>query len=215
MTRPATLAPWHTRFPGRIAGSVYAVEPGERIAAAREMADAGVDVHIDMMAEAEGLPAGVSLAELTGIADAVDPARLGVHLIGSPDFVGATLPTVLAHRPATVFLPWASFTESRAQAVRAAGGAAWIAVWDEWDGAAPGWPATPDGVLVMLIEPGTRDACRTDRLDLVAACAPLSVIVDGGVTEVVAPQCLRAGAESMVVGRALLPGPSKGHTHDS
>ncbi|WP_422746755.1 ribulose phosphate epimerase [Mycobacterium sp. WMMD1722] len=213
MTPTTILAPWHERFGGRIAGSVYAVAPRQRIAAARDLAGAGLDVHVDVMAEAEGLPAGVSLAELSRIAGVVDSARLGVHLIGSPAFVDATLPAVLAHRPATVFLPWAAFSAPRVQAVRAAGGAAWIAVWDEWDGSPPVWPETPDGVLVMLIEPGTADRARTDRLGIVSACAPqLPVIVDGGVTEDLAPLCITAGVESMVVGRALLPDPAKGRT---
>jgi pentose-5-phosphate-3-epimerase len=216
MTATTPLAPWHEQFPGRIAGSIYAVEPAERAVTAAAMAAAGLDIHVDVMAENEGLPAGVSLAELTDIAAAVAPARLDVHLIGSPGFVDATLPAVLDTRPAKVFLPWAAFTEQRAHAVRAAGSSAWIALWREWDGltgVSPRWPAAPDGVLVMLIEPGTRNRCRVDRLGIVTACAPqLPVIVDGGVTEDIAPLCLSAGVESMVVGRGLLPDPSKGST---
>lgn len=212
MTAPAALAPWHQEFPGKLAGSVYAVAPPHRIAAARAMAEAGLDIHLDVMAADEGLPAGVSIGELAAITDAVGPSTADVHLIGSPAFVDATLPEVLAHRPAKVFLPWAAFTDERAATIRDAGGAAWIALWQEWDGiTTPRWPATVDGVLVMLIEPGTRDRCRLDRLGIVAACAAeLPVIVDGGVTEDIAPLCLTAGVASMVVGRALLPGPTTG-----
>lgn len=212
MTAATALAPWHRDFPGLLAGSVYAVAPAARIPAARALCDAGIGVHVDMMATGEGLPAGVSAAELADLAAAVGPSRLEVHLIGSPDFVDAALPDVLAHAPAKVFLPWAAFTAERADAVRAAGGAAWIALWQEWDGTGvPAWPAAPDGVLVMLIEPGTRDRCRTERLAVVSACAHrLPVNVDGGVTEDIAPLCVTAGAESMVVGRALLPGTADG-----
>jgi pentose-5-phosphate-3-epimerase len=114
-----------------------------------------------------------------------------------------------------VFLPWTAFTERRADALRAAGSSPWIALWQEWDGVvAPPWPASPDGVLVMLIEPGTTDSCRIDRLGIVTACASenpgIPVVVDGGITEDIAPLCVTAGVESMVVGRALLASPAPG-----
>lgn len=209
--RAARIAPWHTRFPQRLAGSVYAVSPSERPQTATALGEAGLEVHVDLMAAGEGLPVGVGLDELRVIAKRVSSERIGVHLIGSIDFVDEVLPTVLETRPAKVFLPWAAFTEHRATLVRAAGSSPWIALWTEWDGAGtPPWPTQPDGVLVMLIEPGSSDACRLDRLELATACAAvLPVIVDGGVTEDVVPLCIAAGVESMVVGRALLA-PSKG-----
>lgn len=209
----AQLAPWHQHFPGQLAGSVYAAAPESRVDAAQALSAAGLDVHVDVMAEAEGLPAGVSLAELNRIADTVDSARIGVHLIGSPDFVDTILQSVLAVRPAVVFLPWAAFSTERVDAIRAAGSQAWVALWREWDGldesSAPVWPSRPDGVLVMLIEPGTKDRCALGRLAVVTACAGnLPVAVDGGVTESVAELCVTAGASSIVVGRALLAGAS-------
>ncbi|MGE2716918.1 ribulose phosphate epimerase [Mycolicibacterium litorale] len=212
MTAVAAPAPWHREFPGRLAGSVYAVAPGARASAARALRDAGIGVHVDVMAQDEGLPAGVGQTELADIAAAVGPSVLDVHLIGSPAFVDTALPEVLAHAPAKVFLPWAAFTAERADVIRDAGASAWIALWREWDGAgSPAWPAPPDGVLVMLIEPGTRDRCRTERLAIASACAAHSpVMVDGGVTKDIAPLVIRAGVESMVVGRALLPGPADG-----
>jgi hypothetical protein len=202
------LAPWHQEFPGLLAGSVFAA-PSARVDAAQTLAGNGIDVHIDVMAASEGLPPGVSLAELQMISTSVDRDRIGVHLIGSSDFVDAVLPKILALRPGVVFLPWHAFSIERALAIRASEGSAWIAIWREWDGIGdPHWPADPDGVLVMLIEPGTRDLCRLDRLDLVTACttmfAELPVAVDGGVTEEIAPLCAAAGARQMVVGRALL-----------
>lgn len=202
------LASWHAEFPGLLAGSVYAAN-GSRVAAAQTLADTGIDVHVDVMAVSEGLPAGVSLDELQRISAVVPSERIGVHVIGSKDFVDAVLPKILAVHPGVVFLPWQAFTTERADAIRAAGGAAWIAVWREWDGLGePQWPAEPDGVLVMLIQPGTRDRCRLDRIGLVTACtarfSELPVAVDGGVTEDVAPLCAAAGVRQMVVGRALL-----------
>ena len=207
------LASWHTGYASTLAGSVYAA-PGSRVAAAQVLADSGLDVHVDVMAASEGLPPGVSLADLQAISAVVDRVRIGVHLIGSVEFVDAVLPKILPLSPGVVFLPWHAFTVERAEAVRAFGGSAWIAVWREWDGlGTPKWPADPDGVLVMLIEPGTRGHCRLDRLGLVTACtttmselpgAPLPVAVDGGVTEEVASLCVAAGVHQMVVGRALL-----------
>jgi hypothetical protein len=202
------LASWHTEFPGLLAGSVYAAN-GSRVAAAQTLADTGIDVHVDVMAVSEGLPAGVSLDELQRISAVVPSERIGVHVIGSKDFVDAVLPKILAVHPGVVFLPWQAFTAARADAIRAAGGSAWIAVWREWDGLGePQWPAEPDGVLVMLIQPGTKDRCRLDRIGLVTACtaqfSELPVAVDGGVTEDVAPLCAAAGVRQMVVGRALL-----------
>jgi hypothetical protein len=205
------LASWHTRFGGRLAGSVYAAAPGSRVVAAHALSTADLDVHVDVMDEADGLPAGVSLAELREIADTVHPARVGVHVIGSPDFVDDVLPEILAVRPSVVFLPWPAFTQSRADAVRATGAEAWVALWREWDkldGSTSPWPAPPDGVLVMLIEPGSRDRCDVGRLGLVTACSGgLPVAVDGGVTESVAELCVIAGASAVVVGRALLCDP--------
>lgn len=212
MTALATPAAWHRDFPGLLAGSVYAMPPGARVQAARELCAAGIGVHVDVMADGEGFPRGIEAAELAGIAAAVGPSRFDVHLIGSPAFVDTALPRVLAHAPAKVFLPWAAFTDERAAAIRAAGASAWVALWREWDGFGdPEWPSAPDGVLVMLIEPGTRGRCRSERLAVATACAASHpVIVDGGVTEDIAPRCITAGAESMVVGRALLPGPADG-----
>jgi pentose-5-phosphate-3-epimerase len=209
VTAAQPIARWHTRFSCQLAGSVYAAAPGSRVDAAKALSDAGLDVHVDVMAETEGLPAGVSMAELADIVSAVGPSRVEVHLIGSAEFVDTKLLRVLQLRPAKVFLPWDAFTERRADALHAVGCSAWIALWREWDGldhsAAPPWPARPDGVLVMLIEPGSRDKARVGQLAVVTACAgDLPVAVDGGVTEPVADLCVAAGASGVVVGRALL-----------
>lgn len=208
MTAATDLAPWHERFRGRLAGSVYAAPSGSRVVAAQALAAKGIRVHVDVMAETEGFPAGVSMAELADIVAAVGAPRVEVHLIGSAEFVDTKLLRILQLRPAKVILPWDAFTERRADALRAADISPWIALWREWDGfdpTTPPWPGTPDGLLVMLIEPGSRDRCSVDRLDVVAACSGiLPVSVDGGVTESVAELGVAAGARSIIVGRALL-----------
>lgn len=200
------LAPWHRRHPGCITGSVYAGAPSERIPLVRTMSEAGLTVHVDVIDDGHGGDRGIDMAGLRDIAAVVPEGNLEVHLIGSPDFVDERLRDILACAPTRVFLPWASFTNPRAGAVRTSGAGAWITVWDEWTGLGePHWPAAPDGVLVMLIEPGTRDTAGIDRLAIVTACASgLPVAVDGGVTEQLAALCVSAGAQSMVVGRALL-----------
>jgi len=74
----------------------------------------------------------------------------------------------------------------------------------------PGQSAVLSLTLLLSPEPGTAGTCLPDRIAIAAACAAeLPVIVDGGVTEEVAPLCVTAGVESMVVGRALLA-PAKG-----
>lgn len=212
------IAPWHTDYPGLLAGSVYAAPPQRRSEFAAELVDAGLGVHVDVMAESEGLPAGVSLDECHEISERIGPSRLEIHLIGSAEFAENTLPALLDLQPARVFLPWAAFTARRAAEIRAAGSTAWITIWQEWTdrrrGEEPHWHAPPDGALVMLIEPGTSAHCRPARLGIAASYATwLPVIVDGGITEDIAPLCVTAGVEAMVVGRALLaetPGTEKG-----
>ena len=82
-----------------------------------------------------------------------------------PDRLRPTSSTPCCRRSSRCAPGWCSCRgrpspRSGPHAIRAAGGAAWIAVWREWDGARRStWPTDPDGVLVMLIEPGTRDRC--------------------------------------------------------
>ncbi len=206
MTPTLRLTSWDPQLADKVAGSVYAVPSAQRPAAARALVAAGLDVHVDLVADGDGPRPGVSLAELRDIAAVIAPDRLGVRVLGTPDVVDAVLPAVLATRPAKVFLPWHAFTDERANAVRESGSAAWVALWNEWDGiGAPAWPARPDGALVVLIEPGAAGLCLLGRFGVATACAAeLPVIVDGGITEELAPLCITAGAQSLVVGHALL-----------
>jgi hypothetical protein len=57
------IAEWRNRFPGRIAESAFPVSAMERARTARDLADAGLDVHVDMMASGEGLPVGLGVTE--------------------------------------------------------------------------------------------------------------------------------------------------------
>jgi len=197
------LALWHRNFPGLIAGSIHEVAPADRPALARLLSAHGLTVHVHATS-------GSDIAGLWTAVAATHPAPIDVHMIGSEAVVDDMLPAVLAARPGRVFLPFSAFTDHRAAVIRGADVRAWITVWDEWDDtSAPRWPADPDGVLVMLTEPGMTDGCRgAQHVKVAAACASqfpaVPVMVEGSITESFAPVCVAAGVQQMVVGRALL-----------
>ncbi|WP_072804200.1 hypothetical protein [Rhodococcoides yunnanense] len=191
------LAPWHIGHESRLTGSIYAVAPELRVDAARALVDAGISVHIDVMAPNEGLPVGITVDELDELAAVVPQDKLGIHLIGSSEAVEAMLPAV--PHAGDLYVPIGT---RASQSIRL-----WAAIWDEADEySAPTVDLDGyDGVLVMLLEPGTSGAADPDRLRIAAAFAGrTAVTVDGGVTEELMSSCHTAGATTMVVGRALL-----------
>jgi hypothetical protein len=209
VSRSWTLASWHREYRGLIAGSVYDAAPSDPGSLTRALTAEGVTVHVRVASRD-----GMSLPELRAIARLARPSLVDVHLNGPDDFVDGLLATVLAVRPARVFLPWMTFTESRANTIRGADIRAWITLRDEWDGSgsdAP-WPITPDGVLAILTEPDADDDSdfRIERLAVVTDCIArypaLPVIAGGDITEAIAPLCVRAGVQQLVLGRALLQG---------
>lgn len=192
-----TLAPWHSGLEQYLAGSIYACRRDLRVNAARTLVDAGISVHVDVMIPGEGLPTGVTVDELHELADVIPRERLGVHLIGSATGVEALLPSI--PECGDLYLPLGVHTTRDART--------WAAIWDEstsnvdLDGY--------DGVLVMLLEPGTSGAADPSRIALVERLSQqYDVTVDGGVTPELVPFCLSAGAKTLVVGRALLTNPS-------
>jgi hypothetical protein len=206
VSRPWTLASWHREYPGLIAGSVYDAAPSDPASLVSALTAEDVTVHVRVAPRD-----GMSLPEVRVIARLARPSLVDVHLNGPDDFIDGVLAAVLAVRPARVFLPWMTFTESRADTIRGADVRAWITLRDEWDGEgsdAP-WPITPDGVLVMLTEPDA-GVFRVDRLAVVTDCIArypaMPVIAGGDITEAIAPLCVRAGVQQLVVGRALLQG---------
>jgi hypothetical protein len=191
------LAPWHVGHATHLAGSIYAATPGRRVDAARALVDAGIAVHVDVMVPNEGLPRGIAVAELDGIAAQVPPDMLGIHLIGSASGVRGLLQSI--PDCADLYLP-IGIRDHRATRL-------WAAVWDEFDDEAPADADLDgyDGVLVMLLEPGTAGAADLSRLALVETFSRrTAVTVDGGVTPESIPRCRSAGATTLVVGRALL-----------
>lgn len=194
------LAPWHVDHVIHLAGSIYAAAPGRRVDAARALVDAGIAVHVDVMVPNEGLPRGIDVDELDDIAAQVPTDMLGVHLIGSASGIRGLLPSI--PECADLYLP-IGIRDRRATRL-------WAAVWDEFDDSAPTEADLDgyDGVLVMLLEPGTSGAADLSRLALVEAFSRrTAVTVDGGVTPESIPRCRSAGATTLVVGRALLTNP--------
>jgi len=194
------------------AGSLYAVPAPLRVRAAHELTDAGWWVHVDLIvrptAAGPDPDTGVTRAELRRVRDERPDARLDVHVIdltpsgpGGGDGLARVLDDVLPGRPDRVVLPAARCApdDPAARAVRDAGAALWAEA-----GAAP--PAAGvDGLLVMLIDPGTTQSIDLRRLTAVRGAPPgLPVGVDGGVGRDHTTACLRAGARHLVSGRALL-----------
>ncbi|OAK51679.1 hypothetical protein [Rhodococcoides kyotonense] len=192
-----TLAPWHVGYEKHLVGSVYAAAPGLRTQAAEALVAAGIAVHVDVMAPDEGLPVGVTLDELDELAAIVPRDMLGVHLVGSVDGVRAMLPRIPDVGDLYVPLGTPGIGSSRV----------WAAVWDEVDEASASTVDLTgyDGVLLMLLEPGTSGVADPDRLSIATALARrIDVTLDGGVTEHLMPACLSTGASTAVVGRALI-----------
>lgn len=184
--------------PGTRAGSLYAVPAVDRLAAARELAEAGWWIHVDVMSDGRG----VTVAELARVRAAFPSARIEVHVIDLPPATGAPLPLadVLAARPDRVVLA-AGRCALEGAAVRAGGAELWA------EGHEDPVPARAgvEGVLVMLIDPGTTQSIDLSRLDRVAALPPgLGVGVDGGVGPQHVAALVRTGVQHLVSGRALL-----------
>lgn len=204
------LQPWHRDLgPHVVSGSLYAVDPGERLEAARLLHEAGCRVHVDVIVGPGGHQ-GVTWAELYAVRALLPEARLDLHLIvlhdgpdpdaalavrAGHDLALATLataaPQIAAQRPALDVLRQTGVRLLEEVAPTLAG---------------PREPlAGLDGALLMLVPPGTRqpaDASLVGKVETLARTLP--VAVDGGVTPELAHRCRRGGAEFVVSGRSLL-----------
>jgi pentose-5-phosphate-3-epimerase len=209
------VEPWHRNLGDhQVGGSVYAVEPGLRVEAAVQLAAARCRVHADVILSPDDRHRGVSWDELTAIRRAAPTARIDLHLI----VLGQSMETVrlveerraieTAARIGAEFITVSDECLSRHASALAAARSAGTDVWLE---VPPGRPdadqpgTAVDGVLVMLIEPGTKQPADVSHLDKVERIArTLPVGVDGGVTRSIAAQCLQLGARYTVSGRDLL-----------
>jgi pentose-5-phosphate-3-epimerase len=193
-------------------GSLYGVAPEHRPAAARLLAQQRLWVHADVFADAK---AGVSLDLIKELADE-RATPVDVHLLTADAL--DVLPPVCRAGVARVTFPFEGVSDPSKVAahIRAAGAAPWLAIapWTSVDECSDALRHV-DGLLVMLVKPGTHGRADTTLLPKVdAAAGQQPVGVDGGVGEANLNVVLAAGASYVVIGRQLfgthaVPSPKK------
>jgi pentose-5-phosphate-3-epimerase len=196
------------RRPGAIlAGSIYAVADTDRLAVAERLKREGLWIHADVIMD-DLTHRGVDLSLVRTLVERrVGP--LDVHLI-APE-LDDVFDEICALKADRVTFPFESCPDLAAVAdaterIRRSGAAAWLAVapGTELDAVRPCFE-TVDGLLVMLIEPGSTDAADPALSARAGQARPgLPTGVDGGVDEANLGTCLDAGARYIVSGRALL-----------
>jgi len=189
-----------------LAGSLYAVPPDGRPDIARLLAREKLWVHADVFADPA---AGVDLGLITELADAgVGP--IDVHVL-TAEALNA-LPVICRPGIARVTFPFEGAPDIAgiARQVRACGAEAWLALAPATTVAeAAGAAKDVDGLLVMLLEPGTQDAADLGLLVKVQAAGTRAPVgADGGIGEHNLTSVLRAGAGYVVIGRGLFTDPS-------
>lgn len=208
------LAGWSAALrKGQLAGSLFAVEAGRRLEAARLLDARGHRIHVDVILTNSGGQRGVSLGCLQAVREECPSAELDVHIIVPPgpvdvpvldavrtavNVAGRAGVTLIAMPNDLASLPGLAVVIDH---YRESGGKVWAEVSPGDDG--PVSDCT-DGALVMLIPPGTLEDADPSLLDRVPAFRErVPVGVDGGVTEGIARKALAAGASHVVAGRSL------------
>ncbi|MEV7342174.1 hypothetical protein [Streptomyces sp. NPDC093544] len=204
------------RHPGAtLAGSIYAVAEADRLAAAERLGRAGLWIHADVIID-DRTHRGVDLSLVRTLAERrIGP--LDIHVI-APELDGL-IDEICAQEVDRVTFPFESCADytavaDTAERIRASGAAAWLAVAPatELSAVRPCFDLL-DGLLVMLIEPGSTGAADPALATKAGQARPsLPAGVDGGVDARNLGACLQAGAEYVVSGRALLSvTPAPGH----
>lgn len=190
-----------------LAGSLYALPAPDRRAAATLLGRRGIWIHADVFGD---VTTGVSIDLITEMADTAT-GFVDVHLLDAAAH-DAAFAAVCRPGISRITFPFEGLhdTEAIAGRIRAIGAQAWLAVspattFDQCRDAL----AHVDGLLVMLIEPGTSQAADTSNLtkNVNAHSAHLPNGVDGGVGEDILDQVHRSGAGYLVVGRRLFVSP--------
>ena len=186
----------------QLGGSIYAVPPRQRQAASAMLMQRDLWVHADVFAE-PGL--GVSLDLISDLADQ-GTGPVDVHLLTAETL--DALKVVCRPGIARVTFPFENVPDPEAVAarIRRSGAAPWLAVAPETSlGACADVLPPVDGVLVMLLPPGTSGRSDLTLLTKVTrASTDRPVGVDGGVSESNVDQILAAGATYVVIGRRLM-----------
>ena len=185
----------------QLGGSLYAVPPSHRAAVAHALAEQSIWVHADVFADGR---TGVSVELIEPLADeGVGP--LDIHLLtaGALDALDAVCRPGIAR----VTFPFEDVPspEKVAATIRAAGARPWLAIspTTTLDECAEVLPHV-DGLLVMLLQPGTSgcsDPAMLAKVNRASASTPVGV--DGGVGESNIADVLAAGATYIVIGRRL------------
>lgn len=213
-----TLSKWSEDHPpDLIAGSIYVVPASQRQNAAEVLVAAGHWVHADIILDHKGQHVGVTPNELHQIRRALPQANIEVHFITltptAPEMAGGhrlaeVVTSLEGIRPQRVDIPltFLQFHSSLVARLRDAGTEVRIVTDETMQRetiAAAG--ETVDGVLLMLIEPGTMREADPDLMRSIAELAPRgSVGVDGGVNSSIATTCFKGGASYIVSGRSLI-----------
>ncbi|WP_157521114.1 hypothetical protein [Microbacterium sp. Leaf159] len=207
------VAPWGRSLSGRgLAGSLFAAPAHERLDAAHALHAEGLAVHVDLIVRQDGTHRGVTPAQVRAVRSELPHASIDLHLIveGDPrdSHTHAAIEEAI-HMGLDLGVERISLSRelldcyhSALQDARQRG----LAVWCELPHDAPADPvAGADGLLIMLIRPGTTEAADPAGLTTVRALAGrVPVGVDGGVTETLARECADLGASPIISGRALL-----------
>lgn len=186
----------------RLGGSLYAVEPADRMRAAEMLGERGIWLHADLFENSE---VGVPLAHIRTYVEK-DLGRVDAHLLTAGALryldelcdLGVTRVTYPVEGVANPF--------EVARQIRRAGVSPWLALSPETSiESCVDMLSEVDGVLVMLIRPGSQDESDLSLLAKVSKAAAMDVTVgvDGGVNERNLDDIIDAGATYLVVGRRL------------
>ena len=190
---------------GELSLSIYAAPPHLRTAIALQAMQEGLWIHADVMRDPAGRDRGVDLATLKELTVS-SQHRVDVHLIGDGGAAALEDVCALGCTRITLALECCPDVLNMAATVRGTGAQLWIAI----------APTTPiedvlplvplvDGVLVMLLTPGTHDSADLSLLSKAQTLAHLLPVgVDGSVGAANVNACLEAGAGYIVSGRGLL-----------
>ena len=206
---PIGLNDWHREYPDfTVGGSLYAVQPGQRVQAAELLAGNRCRVHVDVIIGHDGANRGVTWEELQAVRDAVPTARVDLHLIflhgSTPDDEAQALQVAASHAMESLAINGGRAARHLDWLTRLRSDGVLLLEELPPETTAPVLDGRVDGALVMFIAPGTKDTADLGQLDKVQRLArALPVAVDGGVTRAVAHESYERGAGYLISGRDL------------
>jgi pentose-5-phosphate-3-epimerase len=204
------LAAWAEPLKASVAASIYALPPQDRVWGARAAHAAGHWVHADViLQQGPGMTVvniGVDVEQIKEGLRQVPDMRLDVHLMVLPGTRRweQAVDQIASALAGTAVTRWSAVSAvlDRLKPRIQVDCEKWVEVWLPRDGAIA--PTEANGVLAMLIEPGTKGLADPAMIEMLSSLSRgARVGVDGGVTPSLASMALTAGASYLVVGRAL------------